>query len=480
MKPIDSPQLIMGDLRNGVITSVSSRLAPSSVNHAVNFEFDSMIGEATARLGTSEVGTGSLSGACYGLFNFVDSEGGENSRLLYTGDNGITYYLSSVGVWTSGLTGDTVKLKTRYATFLDRVVRVNGTDAPKCWNGATASAWETTGGPLDIGNMPTGKFVIVYKDEVITAGVSGNPDTLYISSTPDSGTGNISWTTGNREIVVDPDSNGNITAVGKVGGVLVILKDDGMYRWNNRATDPDQVIDVGCSSQESVCVGGQYMTFWNRNGAWVTQGEYPTNVSKRIEAWVDLVSDHSAVTTTTDGEHYFYSVGDIIKNGRTYYNVVFRWSIGTQEWAIFSYAKRYVRLAKWKDENTIKIVGGTSDALVHYIDDPDTNDDAGTPIQLEIESQDIDFGSRAVKKQVSDALFAYGENMKHFSVTVKAHDGIWQPIGNVSGSIDYLSLGKPVEGNVMRFRLSGQAPDSTCRFSGLELPKVTLISYGKP
>src|SRR3990167_2944836 len=142
------PQLILADTSQGVITGVSPKLAPAnSVAHAINVNFDENIGEATVRPGTSRVGSAGLGGSSTvtGLFQFVDSEGGANSKLLATLTTGTTYQLDT-NTWNTSLTGDTTGLKTRFATFLDACVRVNGTDACKSFNG---SAWATTGGPFD-------------------------------------------------------------------------------------------------------------------------------------------------------------------------------------------------------------------------------------------------------------------------------------------------------------------------------------------
>jgi hypothetical protein len=477
MKALESPSLVFADMSAGVIDSVSHRLAPaSSVKHAINLEFDTVIGSASVRKGTEAVGTGALSGAAYGLFQFVDSEGGANSRLLLTSDNGTTYYLNGSDVWTAALTGDTVKLKTRFATFLDRVVRVNGTDGCKSWDGTVGGSWEAAGGPLDIGNMPVGKFVIVYKDQLITAGVYGNPDTIYISSIPDATTMTISWTAGNRSITVNPDDEGNITALGKIGDVLLIFKDDGMFRFNNRSTDTDRNIPVGCSSQESVCSASTVLTFWNKDGAWLTAGDAPKKISKRIQPWVDAVTDHSAVATGTDGSHFFYSVGNVTKGGRTYSNVVYRYSIDTQEWAVYSYAKRFTFFTVYKDGTEIKMVGATNDADCHQLEVGHL--DGTTPIHFEVESHEQDFGSRAAKKEVSETCFAYGTAMNGFTVSCMTNKTNWKTLGEAKGEVSEFRIANPVTGNYHRFRMTGTAPDCDCLFSGLELPKVTLISYG--
>ncbi|MCK9497858.1 MAG: hypothetical protein M0Q27_03500, partial [Candidatus Colwellbacteria bacterium] len=318
---------------------------------------------------------------------------------------------------------------------------------------------------------------IVFKDTVIVAGVSGYPDTLYISSIPSSSTGFISWTSGNREITVNPDDGGNITALGKIGGVCLVFKDDGMFRWTNSSTDPDKIIDVGCSSQESVCNGGNYLTFWNKQGAWVTRGEYPVNISDPIRPWVEAVSSAnlSSVATGTDGRHFYFSVGDVTKDGVTYSNVVFRWSLATTEWSVYSYAKRFTFLTAYKDGTEVKLVGATSDAACQQVELATAHDDDGTPISIELESHDLDFGSRAFKKEVSGEAYAYGINLPGFTVQCRADDKEWKAIGEAKGGLTEFKLREAVRGNKLRFRVTGTAPSADCRFSGVELKNVSII-----
>jgi len=171
----------------------------------------------------------------------------------------------------------TAGAKMRFETFLDSVVMVNGNQV-RSWVGI--GNWLASGGAFDLDNMPIGQFVKIYKDQVVVAGVSGSPDTLYISSVPTGGA--VSWTTGNRAITVNPEDSSNITGLGEIGGILVVFKRFGMYTWNNRATEPDQICFVGCSSQESVTVGGDTMYFFNEKGIWATRGSYPILISRKV------------------------------------------------------------------------------------------------------------------------------------------------------------------------------------------------------
>ena len=159
------PQLLLGDTSKGVITNVAPRLAPqNSVAHAVNFVFDEHYGEAETREGYAIIGAQLVAedNTVNGLYQYIDSEGGANSRLIAAvnavGDATQNLYYYDGATWTATLTGDTAGLKTRFETFLDRVIRVNGTDAVRCWNGSDVS-WERSGGRIHFCYPPISNFL---------------------------------------------------------------------------------------------------------------------------------------------------------------------------------------------------------------------------------------------------------------------------------------------------------------------------------
>lgn len=478
------PKLVFGDVNKGVIGDVSYRIAPqNSVRHAVNFSWDKIFGSAVVRNGLTAVGdriTGA-STVMRGIYNFIDSAG-TNTRLIGTASNGTTFFLSS-GVWTATLTGDTNGLKTRYATFLDRVIRVNGTDGAKSWTGDPGTPWETTGGPLDVGSMPKGKFVIVFKAQLITAGMSDAPDDLRISSLPDAAGTAISWNTGDRTIRINPSDGGNITALGKIGSLLIVFKRYAMYRWNNRATDADQIIDIGCSSQESVATGGDMMFFFNEKGVWVTKGEYPLLISRFVQPWIDgmSASAYENVAGACDGVHYYCSIGDCTVDGTGYTNVVLRYTVATQEWAVFSYPYEFRAMSSYIDSSAYKILGASDDGYVMEIDAKNVYSDAGTAIAYEIESHDQDLGSRAIMKSIDNKAYVFGDNVGSALIQVKIDDADWQTIGNATESNTMLNIKRTLRGNLFRFRVSGIQDvnvASSYALQGLEFPSINAITYG--
>ena len=471
------PQLVMADMSAGVITGVSSKLSPpSSVAHAINVNFDENIGEATVRPGTSRIGSGALAGSTtvVGLHQFIDSGGGVNSKLLATLTTGVTYQLDT-NTWNSSHS-DTAGLKNRFATFLDVAVKVNGTDTCATFNG---SSWVTSGGSLDVGNMPRGKFVTVYKDQVVVAGVSGAPDTLYISSVPSGGA--ISWSSGDRAIVVNPDDAGNITGFGQVSGLLVVFKDDAMFRWNNRATEPDRIIDVGCTSQESIAVGGSQLFFFNRKGIWTTRGEYPVLISRRVQAYIDGMSAsfYDDVSGYCDGQFYHCFIGNSTVNGRTFSNVELRYTLATKEWTVYSRAHSLTVMGRYKASGDEFIIAGDTTSSVIKLEDKTALTDMGSAaISYEIESQDLEFGSRARTKEIPGHVYAFGTNLVDAKVLVSSDGGDFKEMGTAQKDVNDLQPKGIIKGKYLRFRVSGASSTVRARFAGLELSNVTVQGYG--
>lgn len=466
---------------NGVVGGVSYRIAPQdSVRKAVNFDFDEELGSAVTRKGCTVQANGQLmaeDNTILGLYHFVDSEAGANSQLLaganIVGDATASIFYNNAGTWTATSTGLTAGAKMRFETFLDAVVMVNGSEV-RSWAGT--GAWLTTGGPFDLANMPIGKYVTIYKDQVVTSGVSGDPDTLHISSIPTAGA--VSWTTNNRTITINPEDSSNIMGHGEIGGILVVLKRFGMYTWNNRATEPDQLCTVGCSSNESIVVGGDTMFFFNEQGVWATKGSYPILISRKVQPWIDGMSAnfYENVNAHANNKHVFFSIGDCTVDGETYANVVLRYSLHTKEWSVRSYANEFRVFARYQSSNEVQILGGDTTARVLQLDNGD--DDNGTPISYELETHDFDGGSEAVEWSVGRYIYAFGDNPNRDSVQMKVDSGDWKEVGTLSDSVNRFQ--KPSEintGHTFRMRVAGTRSQGQTTFRGFEIPQLDPIGH---
>jgi len=473
------PQLILGEVSRGVITNVASRLAPqNSVAHAVNFVFDEVYGEPVTRAGTTLLDSQVVAedNNVNGLFYYRDPND-TNNRLLavmnLAGDGSQSIFEYNDTSWSSSLTGLTANLKTRFETFLGSAVFVNGTDASQSFNGTT---WIASGGALDVGNMPIGHFVRVYKDQVVVGQRNG---TLRISSVPNTAGTAISWTSGNRTIRVDPDDNSRMTGLAEVGSLLIIFKERGMYRFNNRSLEADLLIDVGCTSQESISAGADVLFFFNENGVWITNGGYPSRISRPVQRWIDGMSAsyYENVAGHCDGKYYFCSIGDVtLDDDRTFNNVVLRYTIDTKEWAVFSYAHEFRVLTSYVSSSAVQIVGGDTTARVLQLNSSSLTDN-GTNIDYELETHDLDFGSRGIQKEITERIMAYGLNPVDAQVQIKIEDGDWLTLGSMDRRVNDFLIDQTLAGRFFRLRVVGTHATARFRFQGFELSRVELLDY---
>ena len=251
-----------------------------------------------------------------------------------------------------------------------------------------------------------------------------------------------------------------------------------MYRWNNRATEADTVVDVGCSSQESVAVGGNMMFFFNENGVWVTRGDYPTRISRPVQRWIDgmAASFYTNVAGHCDGKYYFCSIGDVtLDSGDAYANVVLRYSLDTHEWAVFSYANEFRVFSQYVTSSAVEFVGGDTTARVMQMNSGLT--DNGTNISFEIESHEMEFGSRGIVKQINDRCMAYGINSVSALVQVRIDAGDWITLGTLDSDVKEMPVKQILEGRYFSFRVTGTHSTARFRLQGIEMPSITLLDY---
>lgn len=332
-------------MANKLITNLSGginvKTAPiilkdSETELILNYHLDN-IGSLTKRNGYSIYLTQPVAGkSCNGLYQFNDTSGNTSEQLYVAnnsaGTNGVIYYNNS-GTWTAALSTDTASKKTRFATFIDYVFRVNGTDVVK--SSTDGITWGTTNCPATI----TPAFIANFQDRVyLSNGGSATASRVWFSSLPSSGA--ITWTTASDYFDVNPDDGDQITALENNGNRLLIFKNRAMYRWTFGATEPDRLIGAGTSSQESVKTNFDLgITFFaNQRGIYAYTGGRPKLVSRKIQKFIDAVSDWTNVFGEVDIDHYYLYVGNITVDGRTFTNSMFVYHISLDAWTVYTFA----------------------------------------------------------------------------------------------------------------------------------------------
>ena len=246
-------------------------------------------------------------------------------------------------------------------------------------------------------------------------------------------------------------------------------------------TDADQVFDIGCTSQESIVnIGGGLLSFFNNKGVWITSGEQPVLISKRVQKWIDGMSAsyYTSVASYGDGDHLYVSIGDCTVDGATYNNIVLRYSVNSKEWTVYSYPYQFNVFSRFLNGNEVQIVGGNTASQVFQLESSSLTDNS-TPIGFQIESHDIDFGSRGIIKELAERVMAYGINPASVIVQVKPGFGDWKTIGTMSKQIENFEVKETISDNFLRFRVVGTSSTTRFRFQGLEATGVSILDYGE-
>lgn len=553
--------IIIDNLENGVVRGVSRTRMPITASpYAVNFNFDEVKGAAKVRKGTTMIGAQIVNDKpVLGLVNFRDGGSGSNHALLSVVSDGTNSDIYTATAWTKSLEDDTKDLKTRFVQFLDSILRLNGTDAAKSWNGS--GAWSTSAGVFDLTNCPAKKYGINYKDRVHLIDTDG---ILYSSSIPffeldydgqssgftegakltgvtsgatgyiykdtdagatgtlrllgvigtfqnneaitDDATGagaavangvgawRINWTSKSTDkakdyIVtpIDPDNGnkGNCVGLGKVGGLMLIFFERAMYSWNGNSTEPDEIVGIGCSSNESIAVDGSsgLLFFANEYGIYITSGGYPKKISTFVDDLFENMSsaNYQHIAGGCDGKHYYCSIGNVTIDGQTISNVVLRYTIQSQEWAVYSYPTQPRVFSKYIDGNDVKLVYGDNDGNVIQIDSSATSDTYASttvPISYELHFADIYDDIIGMDKTIKDKITIDSEASSGATLycridkNTNRHED-WKKLGEIKKEIQDIAISS-LRYKVIKFKITGRGTVGRFLFKSFQTLNVNL------
>ncbi|MDE2312468.1 MAG: hypothetical protein KGJ93_05295, partial [Patescibacteria group bacterium] len=297
-------QAISSDITGSTNVVQITLAVKSSVPFSMNLVFQEELGLAMTRKGTSLIGSQLAAGkACQGLFNHIDTVAA-SSKLL-AGFNGTIYDVIAAA---SSRTGFDASLPLRFSTFLNTTMVLNGKDAPVAFSGGS---WITSGGNLDVGNVPAGaNNPMEFKSRFYcTVG-----DVLYYTTVAVSST--VSWTAaGSGNLLISrEDGGGLIQGLAKVPGYLLIFKQHTLKRWDGQSTYPEDLVTLGTQSAESIVYGQSTVYFfYGPKGFYATQGNFPVRISRPIQRIVDGIDPafYSKINGWCDNEHVYWSIGTV-------------------------------------------------------------------------------------------------------------------------------------------------------------------------
>ena len=479
MASISNPEpIVIADFSSGMIDefAVAKALMPrNAVLKAINCVFNRPRGAIAQRNGTTLLGSTVSSGnTALGLHDFRSTTG--SAHRLFAAFNGSIFSYDGVG-WGTAITGLSTS-KTRFITFLDRCVAMNGSQV-RSWNGS--SFLSTSDSVTDIDNWPITKFATLINGRVLAAGNSSNPDLAYLSSIV-STSDTISWTSGNKtERVFPNDGSGGITSVTGNGRVALIFKQRGLYRYDGDSLQ--RVGFIGTPSHESVVTDDNGITYFFGQGAngvgfYRTQGGQIEKISRPIQRWVDAIagSFYDDVAAYTDGQIIEWSVGSITIDGLTYSNASFVYFISDGTWAVFNRADSFRVFSQYIDSNSnITVVGADTDGAVQTINSGSTDNTA--PINSEVEFLPVLFSSRGRSKFVTE-LVTLSKDYQGLAISGVMDSREYQEIGSLVEKDQRFQNLPYLRGHELFLKIVASNSGVPWVFEGFEFPETSVHDEG--
>jgi len=186
-----------------------------------------------------------------------------------------------------------------------------------------------------------------------------------------------------------------------------------------------------------------------------------------------------------DGKHYFCSIGDVTISGRTYQNVVLRYSIQSQEWAVLSYPTQPRVFSNYVDGTAIKLCYGDDVGNIIQIDSTDFKDNySGTTaaIAYEIDTRDIFQPLKGAKKSVRDKIIILSEGSSGANVMYRTDSFLesdWKNIhnGEIREKNQVISNLNLPEFRYLRLRIKGASTTVRFKLLAIEIPNYAVYGY---
>lgn len=410
------------------------------------------------------------------------------------------YPIDTAGQWDSGidyavydpiaLTGGLVQFGSFYYISIQGSNTNKQPDSnPSYWQLISWSPNTLTPSTGDILVFPS--LILSSGGRLLASGFSSFPSRVYFSQLiqPASNPFFV-WNTDSTNgdwIDIDPDFNGVVTAFAVSATLVLVFKNNAMYRLNtiSKTVDPQNIFNVGAVSQEAVttCLGIVY--FYSGNGIYQTDGTFPKLISRiGVQDFVDAITDPLQVYSWQDGFNVYFSIGTVTitfnpEDKRTYQNVVLKFSTRDQNWQVFTY-NQYVA------QTTLFGVPGSSISLVAteyngqiatlnvtpITGSVTTVSDDGNAIPYSLETQELEFGNRSHQKVISDRIVVYTRKGGEGMFLIKQNDGNFESADlqvnqrvNVGDQINFSA-------EFFTFRWQGEALGSRPVFEGYHIPKI--------
>lgn len=265
------------------------------------------------------------------------------NNVLIAFTNQRPHTVSTAGVVTDRSNAGTVTIQNPNSIIQAPVVSGQGpiyvnsgqSATPIQWTGSgNFAAWTATSGTL-----PTGSYMVYFKNRVWVAGNLTNPSRLYWSDI-----GNpLVWPTANVNDF-DPTDGDVITGIGTSGPYLLVFKNKKTFVVYDLDTGANRVLSsqIGCCSHRSITESTAGTFFHSQNrGIWLTDGKKLSYLSEKITPTLETLDGN--VLAASCGcyfkDHFYISMGLLGYSGiaQGINNMVWDYDLTTKSWWIHAF-----------------------------------------------------------------------------------------------------------------------------------------------
>jgi len=529
--------LILRDFSQGIHTNISPGIVgPNVLKYAFNCYVEpnkTKTGTMISRDGidtpfgkiNSDIAAVDADDEICGLFSFlpnellaaVDTNGGSSYVYYYDASSGV-----SAGTWvdTGGVPHAwTNNSPIRFEYFPGLGVFAADGNEILFWDTNTANNWAST----HLTSAPTGQNLLrLFQGKLYTAKTAISAR-VHFSSLIESAT--ITWDTSTQfiDFTAEKSLGGGFTGLEVNGDYLLIFFGNTFFTYDGTATQTSPLFQVGAVNQDVIQTINGKTFFLHKGddyyGVYVYEGTEPAEISDPIKEFLkkaNLVSAdgiEAEFGSWNDNINYYLSISDVTIEGITFSNVVLVYNIPTSTWTVMNIPNNpgsYNNFFKYStplfyspsagtstifDDVSVPyfdrytVIGGTplgtstssdtSIAPVVWAPSSEIGDDIGESannlLTIFLQTQELEFGSRALIKQLNKfSVFSSG-NCGDMSVTMRIDGGEWSTLGNLIDKITTFEPGQ--QGHYFEFRITGINTGEKFVFEGFEFFDVRREDY---
>jgi len=280
-----------------------------------------------------------------GMYYFANQSGTDVSNILVacrkSGANSTIYKVVS-NAWSASKTETVASTTPIFCSFLDYVFRTNGLEVMS--SSVDLAAWAAVNCLTVI--LPF--YCCVWEDRVYALSSTLLPSRIWWSDLPSAGS--IAWGA-NNWADINPDDNDKITWGEPFGKVMLIFKENAVYRWTFGQVEPDKIISVGTPQGRTVKQTQGICFFANKYGVYAFDGSsQPVLISRKVQPFIDAIPSLTNLRAEIDNDHYYLYIGDVTVKGETYNNTMLVYTISAKAWHIETYPFEITYMARFQNK----------------------------------------------------------------------------------------------------------------------------------